>query len=103
LRQASELLRQPHQLGAEAQEALADIVAELEQLLQTGMVPAEELAHLRDSTTHLVRALREHHDEGLLASARASLTQTVAAAEAKAPFTTGILRRALDALANIGI
>jgi hypothetical protein len=103
LRLIAELLRKPQQLGPEAQESLAGVVAELEQALESGTVTAAEMSHLRESTAALVHALRQPRDEGLLATARERLTGTVAAAEAQAPFAAGVARRLLDALANIGI
>jgi hypothetical protein len=103
LRAAALLLREPHRLGADARQALAEVVGELEHALEAGTVPPEEMAHLRDSTAHLVQALRQRHDEGLFASARDRLNQTVATAEAQAPVAVGFTRRLLDALANIGI
>ncbi|HXG08587.1 MAG TPA: DUF4404 family protein [Gemmataceae bacterium] len=103
LRLAAQLLRQPHHLGPEVQESLAEVVAELEHALESGTLSAEEMTHLHDSTAHLVEALRQHRDAGLLAAARDRLTRTYAAAEAQAPFAAGITRRLLDALASIGI
>jgi hypothetical protein len=103
LRATARLLREPHRLSPEARQALAEVVGELEHALEAGTVPPEEMAHLRDSTAHLVEALRQQHDMGLFASARNRLSESIVAAEAQAPFTVGFTRRLLDALANIGI
>ena len=102
LRQAARLLREPHQLGPEVRQALAEVIGDLEHALEAGTVPAEEMTHLRDATTQLVAALRQPQ-AGPLAAARDRLGQTIAAAEAQAPFTVGVARRLLDARANIGI
>jgi hypothetical protein len=101
--QIVQLLREPLPLGEEARRSLAEVVAELERALEAGHVPPAEMDHLKDSTTHVLEALRQHPDTGVLPAVRDRLTETFAAAEAQAPFAAGVARRLLEALSNIGI
>ena len=77
--------------------------AELGEAIGSGNVTPEELAHLRESTTRLVEALHQQHDEGVLAAARERLEGVAAGLEARAPNVAGITRRLLDTLSNLGI
>ncbi len=97
------LLRENPHLGPEEQRALADLVDELGHALHPATVPSEEMAHLAESTTHLVQALHQGHGAGLLSSARNRLEQAIIRAEAQAPVAAGVARRLLDTLANLGI
>ena len=92
-----------HHLEPEAQRALADLVDELSKILHAAPIPAEETARLAESAAHLAQALQQRHDTTFLAQARDRLTEAVARAEAQAPVATGVARRLLDALANLGI
>jgi hypothetical protein len=99
------VLREVHPLSLEAQQALAGLLDELGSCLALAVVPVppEELAHLADSTAHLVRLVHRGAEAGLLASARDRLEQAILSAESRAPLSAGLARRLLDALANIGI
>jgi hypothetical protein len=103
LHQVAELLRHAHHLGPEAQDALADLVDELGATLDAKAVPFQEMAHLTASTAQLARALHERHDSGVLVAAKDRLEEAAVRAEAKAPMVTGVVRRVIDALANLGI
>lgn len=103
LRAVAQLLREAHHLGPDVRRALADLVDELGQALASEALPAAEKAHLAESTTHLVDALRHQHDTGLLSEARDRLAQAIVGAEARAPLAAGVVRRLVDALANLGI
>ncbi|HEX8199035.1 MAG TPA: DUF4404 family protein [Isosphaeraceae bacterium] len=104
LLESARLLREAHHIDPEAQRTLADLVEELGQVLgpasDTSSVHA---AHLAESSTHLVQALHQRHDDGVLASARARLAAAAARAESDAPVATGIARRLIDALSDLGI
>jgi hypothetical protein len=102
LQAVARLLREPHPLSAEAQEALAGYIDELSALLAAPEAPPEAVRHLAESTVHLVEAVH-HRDEGLVTAARGRLEQAILGAEAQAPVAAGVARRVLDALANIGI
>jgi hypothetical protein len=102
LQAVARLLREPHPLSAEAQDALAGYIDELSALLANPQAPPEAVRHLADSTAHLVEAVH-HRDEGLITLARARLQQAILGAEAQAPVAAGVARRVLEALANIGI
>jgi hypothetical protein len=96
-------LRQAQHLGPEARQELAGLVEELGQALRAGTVPPAEAAHLADSTAHLLQALHQRQDPGLLTAARERLERAMTNAETKAPFVVGIAQRLLDALAGLGI
>ncbi|MCI0459045.1 MAG: DUF4404 family protein [Gemmataceae bacterium] len=103
LHAVSQLLRQARHLDPEAQRDLADLVDELGNALGSPNVKPEELTHLSESTTRLVEALHQQHDEGVLAAARERLEEVAAGLEARAPNLAGITRRLLDTLSNLGI
>ncbi len=102
LREAAILMREADHIDPEQQEALADLVAELGTALDPA-IPPEYTAHLVESSTALVHALREPHDEGLLSSARHRLEEAATRAEADAPLATNVVRRLINTLANLGI
>jgi hypothetical protein len=97
------VLREPHPLGAEAQDALAGLMDELGNVLSAPNPPPEAVKRLADSTARLVQAVHRRADAGLLAQARDRVEQAILGAESHAPLAAGITRRLLDALANIGI
>jgi hypothetical protein len=99
----NQLLRDAHHLGPQAQRTLAALVGELEHALGASKASPEELAHLTDSTAKLVEAVHQQHEEGVLGAARDRLEEAVIGAEARAPVVTGVVRRLLDALSNLGI
>ena len=103
LQNISERLRRAGHLDPEAQQELAGLVEELGKAIDRSRVPAEELAHLTDSTTHLLQALEQRRDTGVLTAARERLEQAIVAVESKAPFVAGIAQRLLATLANLGI
>jgi hypothetical protein len=103
LHAVAQMLRQADHLGSEARQALAELVDELGSTLTSAPVAGAELAHLTDSTTHLVQALREPHKAGLLAAARDRLNAAIVRAEVKAPTAAGLARQLVETLSNIGI
>ena len=103
LQTVARLLRGAQHLGPEAQRALADLVEELSQALASESLSAQEKAHLAQTTENLARAVHEQHDQGLLSDARDRLEQAVVGIETRAPVATGVVRRLVDALANLGI
>jgi hypothetical protein len=102
LRESARLLREAHHIEPDAQRTLADLVEELSEALDPACAPSTHEAHLAESSTHLVRALHQRH-EGLIASARQRLAAAAARAEADAPVATGIARRLINALSDLGI
>lgn len=103
LRQLAQLLREAHHLDPEAQQSIADILDELSGALGPGSVSSADHAHLAESAAHLVEALHQQKDPGFLASARRRLEAAALRTESEAPVVTGIVRRLIDALANVGI
>jgi hypothetical protein len=102
LLESARLLREAHHIDPEAQRTLADLVEELGEALDPSASSSDHTIHLAESSTHLVRALHQRH-EGLIASARQRLAAAAARAESDAPVATGIARRFIDALADLGI
>jgi hypothetical protein len=103
LRELARLLRKARHLDPDAKQELADLVDELGGALHPEAFSSAETAHLADSAAHLAQALSRPGDTGLLDAARERLEKAVARAEAKAPVATGVARRLIDALANLGI
>jgi hypothetical protein len=102
LLESARLLREAHHIDPEAQRTLADLVAELGEALDPSVASSDHAVHLAESSTHLVEALHQRH-EGLIASARDRLAVAAARAESDAPVATGIARRFISALADLGI
>jgi hypothetical protein len=103
LHYVAQLLRRGEPFPPEAQQALADLVDELARALHPMALPSAEAAHLSDSMVHLVQALRQGHDTGLLAAARDRVERAIVSAETHAPVVAGIARRLIETLSNIGI
>ena len=103
LHEVAQVLRRAHHLDPEAQQALADLVDELGRSVNPADLPSVETAHLAQTTLQLARALDQQHDETVVARARERLESAAAQAEVQAPLATGLARRVLDVLANLGI
>jgi hypothetical protein len=102
LRELARLLRDARHLEPEAQQELADLVAELSQALE-GKLSSAEVEQLGRSAVHMIEALHQQEDADYLAAARDRLRDAAVSAEIKAPVATGIVRRIVDTLANLGI
>jgi hypothetical protein len=102
LLESARLLREAHHIDPEAQRTLADLVEELSEALDPSAASSDHTVHLAESSTHLVQALHQRH-EGLIASAQARLAAAAARAESDAPVATGIARRLINALSDLGI
>ena len=100
LEQLACLLRQAPHLEPEAQRHLADLLEELAGALPVG---AKEDMHLAESAAQVAHALHEQQPASGVSSARRRLEESAARAEAEAPLATGIVRRLLAALADLGI
>jgi hypothetical protein len=96
------LLRETRHIEPDVQQALADLVDELIRVMDPH-APADQSAHLAESSTHLVEALHRKHHAGLIAAAKQRLEEAATRAEAEAPVATGLARRLIDTLANMGI
>jgi hypothetical protein len=94
-------LREARHLQGDAQQELANLLGALSASL--GDAPSAQTSHLAASAAHVVRALNEQHHVGLLAAAKRRLEEAAVASEAKAPVATGIARRLVDVLAELGI
>jgi hypothetical protein len=102
LRQLAQTLREADHLEPEAQKALADLVDELSGALTSCPVSDSNRKHLVEGTAHLVEALRHQKPAGRLTAVQ-RLEEAAIRAETEAPLATGIVRRLIDTLANLGI
>lgn len=96
------LLRESGPLGPNARRELADLVEELAGTLDPSH-PSSQATHLAETTAHLVQALHDQSGAGPLAQARERLEAAVAQVDARAPVATGLARRIVDLLADLGI
>jgi hypothetical protein len=103
LHQLADVLREAGHLEPEAQEALANLVDELSKALTPAALTSTETAHLATSAAGLAQSLNQQASPTLLSAAKRRLEEAALRAEAQAPVATGIARRLLDALADLGI
>jgi hypothetical protein len=89
-------------LDRDVQQALADLVDELIRVIDPH-APAVETAHLAEGSAQLARALHRRPHAGVIAAAKLRLEEAATRAEAKAPMATGLARRLIDTLSNLGI
>jgi len=102
LQELARLLHSARHLKPQAQQELADLVAELSQAL-AGNLTSAEAEHLGQSAVHMIQALHEQQDADYLTAARDRLRSAAVRAEVVAPVATGIVRRLIEALTNLGI
>ncbi|HEX3315048.1 MAG TPA: DUF4404 family protein [Gemmataceae bacterium] len=103
LRDAAKTLRSAPKLDDESRGAVAELLAELGDALQTSTLPAGEVAHLSECTTHLAESLRNDRDRGILQGARDRFEKAFETVESRAPVAVGIARQFVEILANLGI
>jgi hypothetical protein len=97
------LLREAEHLGPEEQQILAEVVDELARALESPQAVSPELVHLAESTTHLLQALHERKDKGVVSAATRRVEKALSNAEARAPFLVGLVERLVEMLAATGI
>jgi hypothetical protein len=102
LQELTEVLRGADHLEPETQDELADLLDELSRALDPAVSSAAG-ARLGANVAHLVEALHQQQDTTLLAAAMERLRKAAMRAEAEAPLVTGIVRRLIDTLSNLGI
>jgi hypothetical protein len=103
LRAAVESIRESRTLDPEVRDPLADLLDELDRVLEESHAPPAAVTRLADSASHLAESLHARPDHGLLGRARDRLGDVVYQAEAHAPNAVGLARRVIDALAAAGI
>jgi hypothetical protein len=102
LGELARLLREVDHLEPDVRRKLADLVDELEATVH-GELDAERAGHVRESVRHLVHAIRAQREEDPVGQAREQLEATVARTAAEAPVATGVARRLIEMLADLGI
>lgn len=95
------LLDSVDQLEPAHREQIAALIDELDKALHD-VTPPEHAAQLSRTAADLLHALRPHHDTPLEA-ARERLEEAATRAEVDAPIATGVARRLIDLLAELGI
>jgi hypothetical protein len=103
LREAAETLRSAPKLDDASRSAVAELLAELGDALQSTALPAGEVAHLTETTTHLADSLRQGRDDGILTGARDRFEKAFEGVESRAPIAVGIARQFIEILASLGI
>jgi hypothetical protein len=103
LREAAETLRSAPKLDDESRGAVAELLAELGEALQTTTLPAGDVVHLSECTTHLAESLRHGRDRGILQGARDRFEKAFESVESRVPVAVGIARQFVEILANLGI
>jgi len=99
----AELLRHTRHLGPEAQDLLADLIDELGVALETPTIPNQEIARLTECASHLVQAVKENPEPGVLSAAQERLENAVVAVETRSPALANLTRRLAEMLSNLGI
>jgi hypothetical protein len=102
LQQLAGLLRQAPHLEPEAQQQLAKLLEDLAGAIAESPAPGEA-AKLAENAAHVAHAVHEQQPAERAGAARSRLEESAARAEAGAPLATGIVRRLLAALADLGI
>ena len=103
IHELARVVREARRLDPDARRALADLVDELSRTLHTAPHSAEETSRVAESAAHLAEALLAGREETVLTSARGRLENAAALADARAPVVSGLARRVLDVLADLGI
>ncbi len=102
LSELARLLRDVDHLEPDVRRELADVVDELEAAVR-GELTAEQAEHVRASVRDVIEAIRAQREENPVAQAREQLESTVARTAAEAPVASGVARRFIEMLANLGI
>ena len=89
-------------LEPEARATLAGLLRKLAAELDLAE-PSTQKDQLAETAAHLVRAVKDQHEPGLVEAARERLEQAVARAETKAPVATDLVLQLIDVLAGLGI
>jgi hypothetical protein len=97
------LLRDMPRLDRETQQLLAELVDELGRTLEAQTVPAAELQHIADQMRQLIEASHRGESEGIVGQVRGRLERAATALESRAPLVTGLTRRLIETLAELGI
>jgi hypothetical protein len=103
LHEIAKLLRDADHLEPEAKQTLADLLDEFRNELRPDSLRSPQTAHLAEMVAQAARSLHEQQGRGPLDQIRDRIDQAIGRAEAEAPVLAGVVRRFVDALANIGI
>src|SRR5262245_4793539 len=102
LHEVAQRLRDARHLDPSAQLALADLLDELRMELDTAPQNSIHATQVAQLVAQLAGSLHQQ-DAGLLSRAKGRVEEAIGRAEAESPVIAGVVRRFVDALANIGI
>src|SRR5262249_24181113 len=102
LRELARELRDVEHLQRDARRQLADLVEELDRALHNEHSP-EQARHIDQAASKLLNALRDRRDEPRMRHLGEQFRHTLERAEVQAPVATGVARRLIDLLADLGI
>lgn len=103
VRLIARILNEVHPLSLEVQRMLAGLLEELSDALGETTVSADRLAHLTESTAHLVEAVHAQQEGHVVQGLRDRLERALLQAEEHYPNLAGLGHKLLDTLANLGI
>lgn len=103
LRAVAQALHEAKSLNPEARAALADFMDELSKALNTAPASSQDLKHLTESATHLLKAAHEQDEAGIPDAVRSRFENAILGVQTRFPNVAALARTLVDALANIGI
>lgn len=97
------VLREVYPLSQEAQSLLGALLEELSDALADATMPPQRLAHLTETTAHVVEAIHHQKDQHVVSGLVDRLEKAVVDVETHYPTLGGLGRQLLDTLSNLGI
>ena len=97
------LLRHERPLRPEAQRLLAGLMDEIGSALEAQTVSPAELNQLAEHVAQLVQAAHAGEEVGFIGQLRERLDEAAAELESRAPRLTGLTRRLIETLSDLGI
>jgi hypothetical protein len=99
----AESLRHADHLSQDARRRLADLVDELKAAIDADPGATASAVGFHEHVARLALAIQQNHEPGLLETARRKVEETIVSAETEAPVLSGIARRLIRALSDLGI
>jgi hypothetical protein len=103
LRVVAHLLYQADQLGPEAQRSLGEFLNRYADALEEPKISAEDLTRLTERAFQLAQTIHQGEERGVVTTVRDRLEAAIIAADAEYPTASGIGRRLMETLSNLGI
>jgi hypothetical protein len=96
-------LRSADHLDEASQRALADLVQELGHSFAGTQSSSPAAEHVAETAAHVLQALHNKQPASILTAGKEKLQAAAARLEAEAPLATGLVKRLLEALSDLGI